>query len=561
MTIKYEVPFVQVKITTVDGDAIEIINGDIGGDIVSLTTTKSFSDAGTFVIQMIARDRYDEFFTNKFKERVNAYDVFRPAALIDIYINDKEVMLGIIDGMEREVNFRGKNPIRTLKISGRDMTAILLEHDIWYDDKLNNGRKYNNSLVGGVAALGVMGGESPATIMEKIVNEWLVKVVNQKLPKRQQNDPGNSFKFADDSSINDKLLAVTEKTSSYSVFQTEDVVNDDGTIEASDGDTIGTTFGPGALSLITYGNYYPIQFSMLNYSGDMLNYLKQFASFPFNELYVETGGSDIVIGHPRTHQNNGWVDSTTFYDASSNKGEGKTVNLQLNPTGNNLKRGERKIQMLEGKSYIVFRPSPYDDDEFKNTNENPDMINGVYTGMESLLMMKDLPFSIVDDSIIVEKKLQISRNNIPSFYQSVPAGGLVTVSQGKYFTPAEYDERALRRYGYRPMEVKLDAFNISSKNLKQGGMQDICTQFQKKLKSWYMNSDRYITGQMTIKGDSSIRIGTTIKYERIAGDIENEYEEGRYYVTGVTHSYVFGQRFETSLILDRGTSKKINSQG
>lgn len=540
--LDYSVPKIKVKFTSVEGDTFEVFNDEFGGDVISLTTNKSIDEAaGSFSLTMVGRDKYDKYFTviNKIKDKTSFFKVFRPTCLVDIYINDIEVMLGVIDEVERTCNFRGDKPIRTHTIAGRDLGSLLIEHKIWYDSTLNSGRFYNFGLTSGILAFGAIGGESPANIIMEAFNKWFVRVINQKIPGLD-----NDFKFADGQGLQDKLIAMAEDKNSYDVRSDRTVENNDGSTEVEEGDILATVIGPGALSKITYGNYYPIQFSIWNYEGDIMNFLKSFVSSPFNEIYVETGGAEVVLGNVKEYTGGYWNPTSSFSDVSAGNG---------NEILTSVPSEKRLFKMKTGKAYLVFRPAPYDDEDVENNIEPKNM--------ESLLSMQDLIQYDIDDSKIVEKKLKIGRNNIPSFYHTIPASGLITGDASRFFVQAEYDEKALRRYGYNPMEVKLDSFNISTKNFKDGGVQDICTKFQKKLKSWYRFSDKYIRGTFVIKGDAEIRIGNRLNYKRISGEIENEDEEGKYYIRGVTHTYSFGEKFETTLTVDRGTSKNILEKG
>jgi len=545
----YSAPYIEVTFTSVKGDKFSVNSGEFGGDIISLRTQKNLGvSAGGFSIQLVGRQRYKDFFKLNVKEDVHAFDIFRPMGLVDIYINGKEQMLGIIDSVSKSESFRGDKPSRIVTIMGRDMTALLLEHKVWYDNKLSKGRLYNYAMMGGALAFGLIGGESPARLIMQIYNTWMVKVMNQIQP-----DVVNSkFGFVDGDEIQDKLIGITESDGFFNVLADSDVMyyNEKGKRQiVKKGDILSTVKGSGALSEITYGNYYPMQFSVWNYQGDLMNFIKQFASYPFNELYVETGDTEVVIGNLREFSGTIWTEANSFYDANANDGKGE--NIQLSSTST-LKKGKRTKKLLKGKAYIVLRPTPYDDDSVESN---------IFTGMESLLMMKDLNKYVVYDSLIVEKNLMIGRNNKPTFYSVTPSNGLITGDCAKIVANAEYDENALRRYGYNSLEAKLDAMDIGSKSYKHGGIISTCNVFQKKLRSWYQNSDRYLSGTMTIQGNEKIRVGNVLSYERESGQIDDDYEEGKYYITGIIQNYVYGGIFESTLTLERGVSSKILKKG
>ena len=509
MRINNNAPNIVVKLTTVSGEAFEVKSFEFGGDIISISTSKTMADpAGTFSLTMIGRNNFIEYVEDKLGQKFtkmssgtnsSAYYFFLPASLIDIYINDREVMIGTVDVVSKRVTMSEGKPQRTFTITGRDFGSFLVDHKIWYDDTINKQRKYNMSMMAAISAFGIIKNDKPAVIMEKIINEWLIGVVNQNMNiNGTQIEP---FKFSDGQFIQDKFIALTtDRKSAYNV-------------KIAPGTSV--KYFPGALSVNTYSDLYPMQFDMFAANGDLSHYVKELASYPLNEVFVDTGDVPFVLSNK---------DSSYF-------------------------GGPREIvDGVRGKAYLVFRPTPFDDADI-----------GIDNSVPTRFRMQDIPRYKINDSIISEKDLKLSRNGMPSVYSVYPAGAMVTMTQSKAFTPMTYDEKALRRYGYNPMQFALNAFNFSKMNEGGTGKTIVtCKDFQNKFKSWFRNMDKMFSGSFLIMGNEEIRIGSMLLYEKDEeGHIEDEIHEGKYYITGVHQAWKYGDKFTTRLDVDRGTSTKM----
>jgi len=469
--MKVRNPDIQVIFTSLDGDKIEIDSVEFGGEILSITTKKEMdSPAGSFSITMIGRTNYSYIFKTK-KKNVSAYEIFRPASLVDIYINKQEVMLGMVDDIRKSVSISddGK-PIRTWIITGRDLGAFLIDYKVWYDEVLNidKNRLQQNPFLKGLSAFGVMSNIKAPELIEKIVNTWMFDVMSK---------PAGKLTFADKKFLSDKFVA-------------------------SIGKGIATT---------CYTDIIPLQFNMMSNNADLWNYIKQASNFPFNELFVDTGSSP-----------------------------GKEVEHSLTTT--------EKVRLQEGKVYLIFRSTPFDN--FKLNNNK--------SGVTSQLDFNDLKMHEIDDTLIQQKDLGLNRNFNPSVYYIVPNGGIVLSSLGKKFVPPEYDNIKLQRYGYIPLEINLTGITFGKEGeSNQGTLMDRCAKFQKKAMEWYQNLDRMLSGKFTVYGDPSIRIGQAIHYKKDEFlQIEDEYEEGYYYIKAVDNKWVYGQNYITDVSVIRGLSKK-----
>ena len=202
-------------------------------------------------------------------------------------------------------------------------------------------------------------------------------------------------------------------------------------------------------------------------------------------------------------------------------------------------------KLIPKKVHVVFRPTPYSDKEVDGETD------------VELLYMQDLPQNSIDDGEVIEKRLKIGRNGTPSLYTVVSGVGFIGETQGKYFTVPQYDTRALELYGHNPMVVSMENFDTSKPGVIKN-MEQVSREYQKRLKNWFRNCDRFLIGTIKLKGNEELRVGQALNYERRPdGRIEDSIEEGRYYIRGVDHDYTFGVGFYTTADLDRGTSKSF----
>lgn len=488
--IKYTTPLIEVKFTSVKGDQFEASSLDFGGIIISLQTKKSLNSIpGTFNIVTVGKDSFNEFFSEK-RTKISGYELFRPSGLVEISINKKQVMIGLIDVFTKTLTMNNKGkPIKSYSISGRDLGSFLIDHKIWYDDIVYKNREKQNTMMGALSSFGPIGNETSGKIMEKVINNWLVDVINKNITiNNQEIEP---FQFAAQrrgipEKIQDKFIAMLQDKSTFITNETKTVIQ-----------------GPGAISNSTYAEEYPINIAMSFVQGSLSSFMQHIVAAPFNEFFVDTGDASI-----------------------------------------NLNSESSSLEMKKNKVYLIFRPSPFDDDNFD------------IAGPSSRLKMSNLNTFEVDDTIIVQKNLNINKNNKFGVYYVSPQNEIIGFSAGKAYSPATYDESAIRRYGYNVMEVKLGGYEVSKDD--SGKVESLVTSFQEKLQSWFARSDEFINGNFTIKGDERLRIGSKLNYvPDELGNIEEEYEEGYYYMTGVSHNWFYGKNYISTINVERGISKKI----
>jgi len=483
--IKFSSPEIEVQFTSVFGDQFVATSFEFQGLIIQLQTKKTINALpGTFMITMIGKNLINDFFEIP-KTSASPYELFRPGGLVEIFINKKQIMIGIIDSISKNFTIDNKGkPVKNYTIAGRDMGAFLINHKIWYDDVIYKQRSKQNTMTGALSSFGMIGNEKSGEIIEKVINNWLVDVVNKTIKIGDQTI--SPFQFSDNDKIQDKFIAMLSNKSTFVTAETSTTIN-----------------GPGAISTNSYADEYPINFAMIMIQASLSNFLENVTAKPFNEFFVETGDTDIILNT------------------------------------------DTKIQLKKDKSYVVFRPSPFDDSNF--TTEGP----------ASKLQMDNLLNFEIDDTIIKQKLLNINKNKKTGVYYVSPSNETLGFVQGKFYTSGNYDESCIRRYGYDTMNVKLGGYEVATES-SSGNIESLVSDFQKKLRSWYERSDEFLTGTFTIKGNENLRIGNKLSYVKTEeGNIEDDYEEGYYYITGVTHDWMFGRNYQTIINVDRGISKKI----
>ena len=273
MNINYEAPSVKILLTTVDGDDYELLSSELAGDLLSLHTTKFMKNpAGSWNMKLVNRSNL-QMVLKSFKTAPNQnvaitpYDIFKPMGLIDIYINDKEVMLGIIDDIRRSTMMSddGKPQI-AYTISGRDLGSFLIEQKIWYEQNPAALKDRDNfSLTKGYKFLEKIKSKLGHEIIADIYKIWFSDVLNKTVKDLTTGKTVGAFKFSDGKRMDQKLLC------SYS--------------------------STGGVSTQNYLNAYPTTFEAWNNEGAIWNFLDTFATKPLNELYIDTGGCDIRLNN------------------------------------------------------------------------------------------------------------------------------------------------------------------------------------------------------------------------------------------------------------------------
>jgi hypothetical protein len=485
MKFFYKRPSIKIFYTSLKNEKYEMKSDELAGDLISLTTTKNLNEiSGKFEIVLTARSnllyaisqgRFENIPTTT-GTKTNAFDIFKSSGLIDIWINGKEVMLGIVDSVTKTKTITDEGPEVSFVIKGRDLGAMLEDHRIWFEkNPTQNTERKNNSAVGsyllyeGISSQGIK--ESNITnIITKVYELYFKDILNKRLtlPGGQIVEP---FKYSDDTPLEDKL-------------------------------TVSPLFG---VSDRHYLDSIPFSFESWNKQASIWEFFKSFVTPPFNEMFVDTGGQNF----------------TTIKNDSVNKSI-----LQNN------------------KCHVISRPCPFDDDEIETLSQP-----------ESFLQIHDLENFEIKDADVAQTVLTRSKNNIPSVYRVYPLSGSISVSNSGFFTPALYDENVIRRYGYNPYEIAVEGIDVNQKGI-YNNYKSVSEAYQQKLKLWFRNNNKFLTGTIRTRGNENYRVGNKLTYNS-----DSDYDErGYYYINGVTHNYIYGTKFESTLDVKRGVVTDLISE-
>jgi hypothetical protein len=483
---EFRTPNVFLKVTTISGLEYEFKQAQMEGDLKRIGTKKNINEpAGTFELDFVAREDLGANFTLKntkdergftkqsidnvinlgllrsFGKTLTFKELFRPMTLIDIYIDGKEVMLGVVDSVRKNVIISETKPQKTVKVTGRDLGSILIDHKIWYDRNPDNSAARGNFILAKpYATFPEEISENIQDLLKTVYENWMKKVVEKDttLPDGSQI---RKFTWSNSKTLSD-LMEVDA-----------------------------------GVSQDMYCDEYNLSFKAHNFEGAIWDFMKQFVGVPLNEIFVDTGGREL-----------------------------------------SLSSSQQREKLSEGKCHLICRPTPYDDEKVLDLDKT-----------YSKLKISEIAGHTIDDRFIVSKDLGYSRVKMYTIYMCYPMAGIIDVDAGKYFIPPTYDPDAIPKYAHNPLEVVINGWDSG----KESDFTSMATKLQEKLYQWYRNRDEHLYGSIVIKGRSDIRVGQRLDYRRDPdGNIDDNTEEGYYYITAVNQDWIYGEPYKTTLTVDRG---------
>ena len=509
--VSTQTPVVSVRLTTLDGAKMSLTNKELGGDITNLTVTKTISAThGTFNFTMVENKSTLRSFVRKLWGDLGSgafpwYRVFYPPALVDIYIDGQEQMLGIITEVTRAVAVGGG---RVYKISGVDMGYVLTILSMIWDKTGHEGAWLVDGLFPWLPQdlqdiqVGLGAGQaadtvSPAEAMADRYSKWLAFIYDS-LPF--------AYQFADGEAMQDKLRVIS----------------------APDG---------GCLSKNIYGTELEFGKEMMLSEQNFMAYFKSFVNYPFNELFVDCGDREVFLWSKR---------------AQSLSAPNAVATMGFSPTGRTDLGQPEKVFIPSGQAHLIMRPSPFDDTRL------PDGIYG-----HSLLRVQDIfgvlekakepwqqEFFVIEEADVQNKSLGFSSQMQYSSYSVNFSAKFLGMPGNWNLAPPEYDTNAIAVYGHKPLVAPIETIDYTKMGNETDPLQpSYVSWLQKKLKSWFGMNDRLMRGSMTIKGNPFVRVGKFAAYKAE----EEPFERRTFYVEGYTQTYNYGKSFTTSLQLTRGT--------
>lgn len=204
---------------------------------------------------------------------------------------------------------------------------------------------------------------------------------------------------------------------------------------------------------------------------------------------------------------------------------------------------------------LIIRPKPFDESamQFAPTRESPGI---TWNDLRTLCDDKE-NHDISPDEILAEQ-LGYGDGSVSSYYLVLAKNSLLG-NEDQLRAGVAYplvDTWAAKRFGVRPYRATLSLLggNVTAQaegTASQEAFEFEAHEFRNRLFNWYRLNPFFEEGQITVVGRDRYRIGDPVRLlDRMAprGD-----ERGmRYYCTGTSWSWAFGQPYTTTLTLSRG---------
>lgn len=194
----------------------------------------------------------------------------------------------------------------------------------------------------------------------------------------------------------------------------------------------------------------------------------------------------------------------------------------------------------DGKLFLRFRPTPFDKDSWNNL----------------LTWLDGSPYHIVPDADVVSKNLIRSPNESYSIFHvsSVVSAwyGNDTVSEYGMFPPL-IDPVLYKTLGLRLLSTRTSLLPLTLDGDEEKDTLSVHRKYRNRLYLWYRDNHRFERGSIRIKGNDRIRVGERL----LLGEGSRTRE---FYIEEVSHHWMQGRPFTTTLNLTRGASATNRSK-
>jgi len=472
-------------------------NKELGALITSFNYKTSMNDNGIGNFSIVFMDgkvnTQSQFFlsnmnkevSNIVSQKISIFKYLTTDSLIKVWINDEYIMTGFI----KDINYSIKNsPSKSVSISGTNVGS-LLKMNMFYDKSqggegnvldngyLSQGRAYNQ-LIGGTIV----------NMTNSITDLWLNNILRN-----------SQFKFA--------TSAGTTNIKDHFEYEIPETAN-------------------------PYLNTFQWNPELWDYQGEILEYINQLVSYPFNELYVIQGNRQISAG---TAYNNSSFIGTSNIDENGNP---ERIKIELVPL--EVRAEINKSFLNNEKMYLVLRQAPFDDFRYMDRTEI-----GNFPGEE----FKNLIEFQIEEKDVVDLNVGRSSSTQYSYFSVYLQSQLVGQDISKILFPPIYNFGALQKVGYKPLQMQLSSVELATGD----NVATTVKYFQQKARQWYSYNDFYLNGTVTIKGNEKLIIGERIKI--IQNEIEGTSLEA--YINEYEHSWSVGKGFESKVTISRGLYKEF----
>lgn len=409
-------------------------------------------------------------------EEVNIFDYLTTSSLIKIWINGTYIMTGFINSVKLSIK---NNPRKTTVLTGENVGS-LLRQSIFYDlsqggdgNILDNnyqsrGRAYNQKINGSIVEM-----------INSITDLWLNNILRN-----------SQFKFA---------TSDGGKTNILEHFNFN----------------INETAKP-------YLNDFQWNPSLWDFEGEILEYINQLVSYPFNELYVVQGKTNITAEQK--------FGTDGFEDADV---------LELLEDRFNEDASGKTSYMANEKMYLILRKAPFNDYRYMDKSEG---------SQPSEPEFKDLIEFQINEKDVIEMNVERNNSSAYSYFSLYLQAQLASQDTSKILYPPNYNFGNLQKVGYKPLKIQLSSIQTITPSAKR-----TIKSFQQKARQWYAYNDFYLQGAISIKGFEKLIIGEKITI------VNNQIKETELeaYITGYSHDWSMGGGFKTDVTISRGLYKEF----
>jgi hypothetical protein len=298
---------------------------------------------------------------------------------------------------------------------------------------------------------------------------------------------------------------------------------------------------------IPLGNYF------MTMNGTWISKFLELFPFPWYEMFVITAPvgygpySDNAFSTAAIPISMDMKDGTGFLSASP------TVVARVNPLPYTSGYTNASVQVSLGGS--TANPST--------------TANGVFT-MDKTRWQNDLQRYTLENKGFIESSVGFNINEVRNFYIVNPTWftqmfGVSNNNMNSFiYTFASWiDTASIHRYGYRPQNSQIQWFSDPSgiaaqtNSSKQQGFQQLVQELALRQTSYFEPTPNMANGSVTFELRPDIIPGNVFTYEPFKNKTKNTSKEWDFYITGVTHTYVFGGQSQTTLSLSRGLPKSV----
>lgn len=221
----------------------------------------------------------------------------------------------------------------------------------------------------------------------------------------------------------------------------------------------------------------------------------------------------------------GMEESMSFWSVAQRLAEMPLNELWLDNGPRDVRIAGVPSQLREDKTYMVFRPTPFDN-------------------------FSSIPAVTVPKQYLTRFDLSKSMDEVFSVYAIQPSAFQLNEIVRVMLGEVAVDKEAVNKYLYRLLTNQLFYARLESENSTAADSQTatISSRSQEaadKLKSWFENNDEYYSGAITmmVPARKDVRIGDKVTMEGLTGS---------FYVEGVAHTWAYQGTLSATLSVTRG---------